>query len=261
MTTIGFIGAGKMAEAIISRLGSPSNIIASDINKQRLGYLKKKYRIRGAKDNQEVFAKSEIVVLAVKPQDFGQALAGIRAQGLIISIAAGIPLSYLQNKFPGMPIVRAMPNNPCLVGQGITALAKGKRVSAGQYKKAEAIFEAVGEVFSVPEKWMDAVTGLSGSGPAFVYETIAALIDGGVAAGLPKAIATKLALQTVLGAAATLKKTGKSPQELSNMVASKGGTTIEGLKVIKKAKVKQAISRAVVAAANKSKIISKKWTS
>src|SRR3989338_106718 len=269
MTIIAFVGAGKMAEAIISKLDLPSNIMAADVSKRRLGYLKKKYKIGLAKDNQEAFAKGEIVVLAVKPQGVGVVVAELAPQlgktkqvlPLLVSIVAGIPLGYLRKKLPGLPIIRAMPNNPCLVGMGITALAKDNLVSGRQYKKIEAIFKSVGKVIGVPEKWMDAVTGLSGSGPAFVYETLDALIGGGVAAGLPRAIATKLAVQTVLGAATTVKKTGKSPKELREMVASKGGTTVEGLKIIKKARVKQALSRAVVAAANKSKIISKKWTS
>lgn len=258
-----FVGAGKMAEAIIARLEFPQNIVASDVAKKRLEYLKKKYKIKIAKNNLEAFRAGEIVILAIKPQDMAEMLEELRAesrelrgQKLIISIAAGISLKYLQKKLPGFAVVRAMPNNPCLVGVGITALAKGKAVGSKAFKKAKEVFRAVGEVVEVPEKWMDAVTGLSGSGPAFVYQTIEALTAGGASAGLPKALAAKLALQTVLGAAITLKETGKSPEELREMVTSPGGTTIEGLKVLEKMKFIPALVEAVKTAAEKSKKLS-----
>ena len=260
MSKIVFIGAGKMAEAIISRLGSPQNIIASDINRKRLKYLKKKYRIKIAKNNLEAASAADIIILAVKPQNMAKVLAQFRTRKLVISIAAGIPLAYLQKKLPKARIIRAMPNNPCLVGMGITALAKGKLVSGSLYTKAHRIFEAVGEVISVSEKWMDAVTGLSGSGPAYIYQGIEALTEGGVRVGLTKNVAAKLALQTVLGAAATVKETGKSPGELVKMVASPGGTTVEGLKVLAKAKFKPALISAVKAGTKKSKLLSRRWT-
>jgi len=264
VTKIGFIGAGRMAEALIARSRSPKSIIASDISKKRLSYLKKKYKIKIAKNNLQVFKSAQIVILAVKPRNMGQVL-GTRDQGpgkkkIIICIAAGIPLSYLQKKLPGVPVVRAMPNNPALVGMGMTALAKGKNVSRAQYKKAAAIFKAVGEVVEVKEKLMDAVTGLSGSGPAYVYQAIEALAYGGIAAGLPKKTAAELALITVLGAAYTVLNTGKSPAELREMVASPGGTTIEGLKALKRRGFSRALIEAVMAAAKKSKVLSKKWT-
>jgi pyrroline-5-carboxylate reductase len=253
-----------MAEALIARSKSPRSIIASDISSKRLAYLRKKYKIRKAKNNLEVFKAAQIIILAVKPQNMAEVLRGTRGAGrgtLVISIAAGIPLSYLQEKLPGIPVIRAMPNNPALVGMGMTALARGKKVSRAQYKKAAAIFKAVGEVVEVKERLMDAVTGLSGSGPAYVYQTIEALAYGGVAAGLPKRTAAELALITVLGAAYTVLNTGKSPAELREMVASPGGTTIEGLKVLKKKGFSKALIEAVKAAAKKSKALSKKWTS
>jgi pyrroline-5-carboxylate reductase len=256
-----------MAEALISQLKSPPKIIASDINKKRLNYLKKKYRIKVVKNNLEVFDSGDIVILAVKPQNMANVLGkGLGAKDwgrgkLIISIAAGIPLSYLQKKLPGLPIVRAMPNNPCLVGMGMTALAGGKKVSRAQFNKAAAIFKAVGEVVEVKEKVMDAVTGLSGSGPAYVYQSIEALAYGGVAAGLPQSTAAQLALMTVLGAAGAVLKSGKAPSDLREMVTSPGGTTLEGLKVLKRRKFSRALVEAVVAAARKSKKLSQKWTS
>jgi len=258
---IAFVGAGRMAEALIARLKSHS-IIASDINTGRLQYLKKRYRTKIAEDNQSAFLFGEIIVLAVKPQQMAEVLnnLGTGTKKLIISIAAGIPLSYLQKKLPGFSIIRAMPNNPCLIGEGITALAAGKKVGRKEMIKAVALFNSVGEVLEVPEKWMDAVTGLSGSGPAFVYLMIEALIKGGIQAGLPERAAAKLALQTMIGAAKTVKQTGRTPAELREMVTSPGGTTIEGLDVLKKAAAAEAVARAVVEASRKSRRLSQKWT-
>lgn len=267
---IAFLGAGKMAEALLSRL-EPRSVVASDINAARLNFLKNKYRIGIVEDNLKAFSFGDVVVLSVKPQQMAQVLNEIAGRDfpsgskLIISIAAGIPLAYLQEKLPGFPIIRAMPNNPCLVGAGITALAnptivgKGKKAGAADLKKAKTIFGVVGEVLEVPEKWLDAVTGLSGSGPAFVYQVIEGLIQGGVAAGMPKKIAKKLALQTTIGSAETVKQTGLSPEELTKMVASPGGTTVEGLAVLEKYKSLEAFKSAVKAAAQKAKVLSRKW--
>ena len=267
MKTIAFIGSGKMAEAVMARLPKAYKIILSDVSKKRLTYLSNKYKAKIAKNNLAAFKSANIVILSVKPQNISEVLSEIRnsklATGnskLIISIAAGIPLAYLQKKLPGLPIVRVMPNNPALVGLGVSALCAGKKVSPANFKQAENIFKAVGEVVKVSEKLMDAVTGLSGSGPAFAYEAINALALGGVAAGLPKNIATKLSLMTVLGAAYTVFETGKSPEELIKMVASPGGTTLEGLAVLKKKKFSKTLIEAVVMAAKKSKKLSKKWT-
>ena len=255
-----------MAEAIVSHLQG-HRIMVSDVSPQRLDLLRQQYKVKTTSDNSEAFAFGDVVVLAVKPQQMSEVLEELRTshielrtKKLVISIAAGIPLNYLQKKLGGFPVIRAMPNNPCLVGYGITALAKGKRVGRSQMNKAAAIFGAVGQVIEVPEKWMDAVTGLSGSGPAFVYQAIEALIGGGVQAGLSKTAAAQLAVQTVLGSALTAKLSGKTPDELTSMVASPGGTTIEGLKVLGRAGFRKILEGAVVAAARRSKAISKKWT-
>lgn len=262
-----------MAEALIA-CQTENLVFAADIDPLRLRSLEKRYQIKVAESNLSAFEQGEIVVIAVKPQQVAEVLENVADHGsrdldelgrvvtgrkLIISIAAGVPLSYLQKKLPAFPIIRAMPNNPCLVGAGITALAKGKKVNRRQYQLAEKIFRGVGKVMAVPEKWMDAVTGLSGSGPAFVYQVIAALTEGGVAAGLPQKTARALALQTVAGAAATLEKSGKTPAELCAMVASPGGTTIEGLMVLQKRKLKETLAEAVVAAAQKSRSISSQF--
>jgi len=272
---IAFIGAGRMAEALIARLKGHS-ILASDISAQRLQSLGKKYKIGTTSDNAAALAFGDIVILAVKPQQMAEVLEGLKGLGsrglpagrhgkgqgskIIISIAAGIPLGYLQKKLPGIAIIRAMPNNPCLIGEGITALAGGKRTTAKELKKAGLIFKNVGQVLEVPEKWMNAVTGLSGSGPAFIYQVIEGLIEGGRKAGLPKALAAELALQTLIGAAKTAKASGSTPAELTAMVASPGGTTIEGLAVMKKHRTAQAVALAVLAAAKKSGLLTKRWT-
>jgi pyrroline-5-carboxylate reductase len=264
---LAFVGAGKMAEALIARLPDKKNIYATDISRERLKALSAKYKIKVLENNGAAFTSAEVIILAVKPQQMGEVLDGAGGRGtwaggrkLIISIAAGIPLSYLQKKLPGHSVVRAMPNNPALIGQGMTALAKGKRVTNYELRITKKIFEAVGEVVEVPEKLMDAVTGLSGSGPAFVYQLIEVMAAGGVKAGLPKKIAARLALQTVYGAAATVKETGRDPEELREMVTSPGGTTIEGLNVLERRLFSAALIEAIGAAAKKSRRLSKQWS-
>jgi pyrroline-5-carboxylate reductase len=265
---IAFVGAGKMAEALIARLPDKKNISASDVSRERLRALSAKYRIKAVKNNLDAFEAAEVIILAVKPQQMAQvldevrvALCELRGRKLVISIAAGIPLQYLQKKLPkNCSVIRAMPNNPALIGQGMTALAKGKRVTNYELRITRKIFEAVGEVVQVPEKWMDAVTGLSGSGPAFVYQMIEVMAAGGVKAGLPKKIAAQLALQAVYGAAATAKETGRSPEELRNMVTSPGGTTIEGLNVLERRLFAAALIEAIFASARKSNRLSKQWS-
>jgi len=268
---ISFIGAGKMAEALMARLPASENVIITDVNKARLNLLKRKYRVELAKDNFEAYCQGEIVILAVKPQNMSAVLANLAPQlksgasalssriKLIVSIAAGVPLAFLQKGLPGVLLVRAMPNNPALVGKGITALAHGPRVTPKMLTKVRKLFDQVGETVIVPERLLDAVTGLSGSGPAFVYLAIEGLALGGVVAGLPKKLAFQLAVATALGAAETLKVTQQAPEELINLVASPGGTTIEGLKVLKRTRLSRNLLEAVVAAAKKSKIMSKRW--
>jgi len=265
---IAFIGAGKMAEALVARLAGKTTMIASDKEPGRLKSLAKKYRIRIARDNQEAFDSSPVVILAIKPQNFPEVIAELsransvtRARKIIISIAAGIPISYLEKKLPGASVIRTMPNNPALVGMGMTALAKGSRVKGQEFNMAKKIFSSVGEVVAVPEKWLDAVTGLSGSGPAFIYAVVEALIEGGIACGLPKKVATKLAIQTLKGAVATLEKSGHEPRQLREMVTSPGGTTLEGLAVLEEHRMARAFKKAVQAAAKKSKELSKRWAS
>ena len=264
MTRIGFIGGGKMAEALIKGLLSsfkPEEISVYDIDKERIRYIDANYHVvtyatvPGCNDNQGIVDFSDIVVLAIKPQLVPGIIKELRvpANKLLISIAAGITLGSLEKAFPGVPIVRVMPNNPALVGAGIAAIALGKSAKKEHGELANKIFKSVGEVIMVEEKNMDAVTGLSGSGPAYVYLMIEALASAGEELGIAKKEAEKLAVQTVLGAAKTMQETGKSAKELREMVTSPGGTTVEGLKVLEKRKFSEAIVSAVKAAAEKSK--------
>jgi len=263
---IAFIGGGKMAAALIAGLAKSVKVIVSDVDPKRLRLLKSKYKIKAAKSNAEAFAAADIVVLAVKPQQMAEVLQGVGDSGIgsrgkkhVISIAAGIPISYLQKKLPGAMIIRTMPNNPALVGQGITAIAKGIRVTRFALRVTKRIFSSVGEVVEVPEKWLDAVTGLSGSGPAYVYKFIEALTTAGVKVGLPRKLAARLAQQTVLGAAVTVKQSRQDPAQLRAMVTSPGGTTLAGLAALERRAFSRAVGAAVAAAAKRAKVLNKQW--
>lgn len=171
---------------------------------------------------------------------------------VVVSILAGVSLRQLEAAFDCQPVIRAMPNTPATVGSGITAIASGKAVTPEHRERATAIFRAVGEVVTVPESLLDAVTGLSGSGPAYVAILIEALADGGVAAGLPRAIASQLALSTVLGTAQLLHSTNLHPAQLKDQVTSPGGTTIAGVAALERAGFRSALIEAVQAASRRS---------
>jgi pyrroline-5-carboxylate reductase len=199
-----------------------------------------------------------VLLLAVKPDQVGEVLADVRGhfteKHLLISIAAGVPIARLEAGLaPGARVIRVMPNTPALVGASASAFALGKSAPPADGQVAQKLFSAVGVAYQVKESLLDAVTGLSGSGPAFVFLMLEALSDGGVAAGLPRDIATKLAAQTMLGSAKMLLETGLHPGALKDMVTSPGGTTIEGIHELEKAGVRAALINAVRAATEKSK--------
>ncbi|MBD0343474.1 MAG: pyrroline-5-carboxylate reductase [Coleofasciculus sp. Co-bin14] len=264
---LGVIGGGVMGEALLSRLIAqklyhPDDIVVSDPQAPRREFLEQKYGVKVTADNR-IAAASEVLLLAIKPQVFDAVatdLAGgdsdtTQAQQplpLVVSILAGVSLSQLEAAFKHQPVIRAMPNTPATVGAGITALASGKTVTPSHMQQAKAIFKSVGEVVEVPEHLMDAVTGLSGSGPAYVAIMIEALADGGVAAGLPRAIASKLALSTVLGTAQLVQETNLHPAELKDRVTSPGGTTIAGIAQLERAGFRSALIEAVIAAKERS---------
>lgn len=260
MVKLGVIGGGVMGEALLSRLISrhiyqPDEVLVSDPLAQRREFLHQEYGITVTDDNQTVVSESSILLLAIKPQVFSSVTAALQHAGseqIIISILAGVPISKLETAFPGQPVIRAMPNTPATVGSGITAIAPGQNTQSHHLQLAQQIFEAVGEVVEVPESMIDAVTGLSGSGPGFVAVMIEALIDGGVAAGLPRAIATKLAIQTVRGTADLLQTSGIHPAQLKDQVTSPGGTTITGIAQLERSGFRSAVIEAVRAAYRRS---------
>ncbi|MBL1210560.1 pyrroline-5-carboxylate reductase [Geminocystis sp. GBBB08] len=259
---LGVIGGCVMAEAIISRLiknniYTPSQVFISEPSVDRRQFLQEKYSVITTEKNQEILDNSEIIILAIKPQIFSTVITDLTLnlglkKPLIISILAGVSLAKLTQGFADFPIVRVMPNTPAIVGEGMTAVSPNNFVSESQLKVTLSIFAAIGSVIEVPEYLMDAVTGLSGSGPAFVALMIEALADGGVASGLPRAIALELATQTVLGTAQLVKQENLHPALLKDQVTSPGGTTIAGVAQLEKYGFRSAIISAVTTAYKKS---------
>jgi pyrroline-5-carboxylate reductase len=258
-TKFGVIGGGVMGEALLSRLIDakiylPQEVLVSDPQPERRSFLSDRYGVNVTDHNQTVMA-TEVLLLAVKPQIFATVATALKLDGrsrLILSILAGTTLSQLEAAFPGQPVIRAMPNTPAIVGAGMTAIAAGTHAQADHLAQARQIFQAVGEVVEVPESLMDAVTGLSGSGPGYVAVMIEALADGGVAAGLSRPIALQLALQTVRGTAQLLQETQMPPSELKDRVTSPGGTTIAGIAQLERSGFRSAIIEAVRAAYRRS---------
>jgi pyrroline-5-carboxylate reductase len=256
---LGVIGGGVMGSAIVSRLIDIGTYQSNEITigeptlAQRES-LQQQYGVVVTDDN-NLAAIAPVLLLAIKPQIFGKVVADLEHDDpnqLVISILAGVTIPQLERAFPERAVVRAMPNTPATVGMGITAIAAGNRVSSEQLELATQIFQAVGEVVVVPEALLDAVTGLSGSGPAYVAIAIEALADGGVAAGLPRQIADRLALQTVLGTAQLLNKSNLHPAQLKDRVTSPGGTTITGITKLEQAGFRSALIEAVLAATKRS---------
>jgi len=259
---IGFIGAGNMAEALIRGLAQPSGVVpqahiaASDASKERLTFISKTYGIQACQDNNAVVESSNVIILAVKPQVINAVLqeiaANMDATKLVISIAAGVKLEKIQQMLPTARVVRAMPNIAALVHAAMTAISAGTRATQEDMETACDIFNAVGETVIVEEKLMDAVTGLSGSGPSYIFHIINALADAGVKVGFPRDIALKLARQTVFGSAKMAIETNEHPMKLRDMVTSPGGTSITGVYVLERDGVTAALMNAVEAATRRS---------
>ena len=261
---LGIIGGGVMAEAIVTRLlkqsvFTASTVLVSEPRAERRDFLAREYQVEVTADNQTAIAAAEILLLAIKPQVFDSVVSNIEPNpnSIIISILAGVTIDKLEQAFPQQPVIRVMPNTPATVGAGMTAIAAGTNAKKEHIERAKEIFTAIGEVVEVPESMMDAVTGLSGSGPAFVALAIEALADGGVASGLPRAIALKLAIQTVLGTATLLKETEIHPGVLKDRVTSPGGTTIAGVAKLESKAFRSALIEAVKTATERSKELGK----
>jgi pyrroline-5-carboxylate reductase len=260
--TIAFVGAGNMAGALIRGLIGTATvpaerIIAADPDQDRLSALRSELGIRVTGDNAEAVRDATVVVLATKPQVFEEVLPGIAAavgaDALLVSIAAGISSRDIEHAFPeGSRVVRTMPNTPALVGAGATAIAPGSRATDDDLDLVETLFRSVGIAVRVPEEQIDAVTGLSGSGPAYVFAMIEALRDAGTREGLPEETALRLASQTVFGAARLLLDQGETPEVLRERVTSPGGTTRAGLDALETMGFADTIRGAVRAATRRS---------
>ncbi len=245
----GCIGAG---------LVKPSHLTASDVSAAARAEFARQTGARALTTNRAVVRAARVLVLAVKPDQVSTVLADIAPDlspaHLLISIAAGVPLARMESSLPaGARVIRVMPNTPALVGASASAFALGQHAIAADAETAQRLFGAVGLAMQVKEGLLDAVTGLSGSGPAYAFLIIEALSDGGVAAGLPRDVATRLAAQTLLGAAKMVLETGEHPGALKDMVTSPGGTTIEGLHRLERGRLRATLMGAVRAAAAKSR--------
>lgn len=236
---IAILGTGNMGEALLSgmlRAGlvEKGQVVATGTRSERMDEIRERYGVTATTDNRAAVRDAEILLIAVKPQAMsgllGEIEVDVRPQSLVITIAAGIKTSTISRRLgEGNPVIRAMPNTPVRVDEGATAIAPGAGATEKHMAKAKAIFDAVGKTVVVPERLLDAVTGLSGSGPAYIYMVIEALIDGGVKMGIPRQVATRLAEQTVLGAAKLVRETQLHPAILRDQVTTPGGTAIAAI--------------------------------
>lgn len=264
---IGCIGGGNMGEAIIrglieASLFTPGQLHVYDISAARTEYLQSTYGVQICGDISQAAKFSQIILLAVKPQHMQTVLSDLRLHlshhPLIISIAAGIPIAALSAGLgPSMHIIRVMPNTPALILQGMSALSRGPQVTDEEMNRALALFSAIGKAVEVEEGLLDAVTGLSGSGPAYIFMVLEALIDAGVLMGLPRTVSRELVLQTALGSVKMVQATGKHPAELKDMITSPGGTTIAGLRILEERALRGAFLGAVEAATLRSRELGK----
>jgi pyrroline-5-carboxylate reductase len=260
---IAIIGGGKMgsiiAQGLIAqKIIAAKDIIVTDIDAARLEFLRKSMKLKVSQDNEKAVKGAGIIILAVKPQSMAATLSQISSAidktKIVISIAAGITTNFIESALvPGVRVLRVMPNTPALIGEGAAAVAKGSCAKKSDVQLAHMIFNAVGISVEVEEALIDAVTGLSGSGPAYCFLIIEALIDAGEKMGLPRDLAGKLAMQTMLGAARLCLSSDKQPAELREMVTSPGGTTVAGLQALADGNLRATIISAVEAATKRSK--------
>lgn len=266
---IGFIGGGQMGEALIrgilqSGLHPGTHILVAEPDDNRRAYLQATYQVQPFPDAGPVWRSCATVILAVKPQVMEELLARsmemISPEHLIISIAAGLPLAFYEERLQDRPcrIIRVMPNTPALVLEGASAISGNKNTTPADMERARTLFEAVGEAMVIEERYLDAVTALSGSGPAYVFTFIEGLIDAGVKIGLARTVAEALAIQTVSGSVKLMRESGKHPAVLRAMVTSPGGTTIAAQQVLERAGFRGVIMDAIEAAATQSAELGKK---
>ena len=260
MGTVAIFGAGVMGETLLSGLvragRDAADLVVTERREDRAAELRARYGVRSM-GNAEAAAVADTLVLVVKPQDMAGLLEEIRDHltpgALVVSLAAGITTAYLQERLPeGTPVVRVMPNTPALVDQGMAAISPGSHCDEAHLAEAEQLLRSCGKVLRVPEKHQDAVTAISGSGPAYIFYVVEAMIEAGVLLGMPRSTSTELVVQTLYGAATMLKETGQHPTVLREQVSSPGGTTMAALRQLDDHKVRAAFLTAMEAAAARS---------
>ncbi|HEX4471173.1 MAG TPA: pyrroline-5-carboxylate reductase [Nocardioides sp.] len=260
MSTTAIIGAGVMGETLLSgliRAGRPvAELLVGEKRPDRARELEERYAV-SVVSNIEATQGSDTVALVVKPQDMGALLdeigPSVRPGQLVVSLAAGITTAFLESRLPdGVPVVRVMPNTPALVDEGMAAIAAGSHCDDEHLAIAEELLGSTGRVLRVPERQMDAVTAISGTGPAYVFFVVESMIEAGVHLGLPRATATELVVQTLVGSAKMLRETGTHPTVLREQVTSPGGTTAAALRELEIHKVRAAFLAAMAAASNRS---------
>ena len=260
---IGIIGTGNMGHALIRGLilggsSTPEHILCSDVREDKLLFMKENYGVVTKEHNRDVALESEIIIYAVKPQLMTRVLKetadALDMSKLVISIAAGVALASIESCLnKELRMIRVMPNIAASVGAGAAAIAVGRNGLEGDLDLARAIFRSVGECVTIEEDLMDAITGLSGSGPAYIFLMVESLVDAAVSIGLPQDVAQELVLQTLLGSCHLIQKSGKSPAELRRMVTSPGGTTAEALLRLEQGEFSRLMGQAVKAAYDKAK--------
>ncbi|MCW2804713.1 MAG: pyrroline-5-carboxylate reductase [Propionibacteriaceae bacterium] len=260
-TTLAILGAGVMGETVLSGLlragWTPDQIIATDRRPERQVELRQKYGIR-VLENADAAGSADTVILVVKPQDMRDLLSEIstklRPGALVVSLAAGVDTESIESQLPeGTPVVRVMPNTPAQVDEGMAAISPGWHADQSHLDRTTAILSATGEVLTVPERYQDAVTAISGSGPAYLFFVVEAMIEAGVHLGLPRDTATELVVQTMLGSAKLLRETGEHPTVLRERVTSPGGTTAAAIRQLEDHKVRAAFITAMEAARDRSR--------
>jgi pyrroline-5-carboxylate reductase len=263
--TLAILGAGKLGEALLSGLlragRTIDDIVVTERSAERSAYLKHRYGVNSVSVDEAV-KHGRILIIAVKPQDIGALLADlgplVTPDHLVVSVAAGIPTAYIERMLgEQVPVVRVMPNTPALVDQAMSAISAGSHADERHLAATEAILQPVGKVLRLPEAQQDAVTALSGSGPAYFFYLVEAMIDAGILLGLPRVVAADLIVQTALGAATMLRDSGEHPVQLREAVTSPGGTTIAAIRELEKHGVRAALIAAIEAAAQRSEQLGK----
>ena len=255
------MGSALLLRLLDQKVQTASELVVWDSDRKKLDAAVKQYGIRGAGSGSDLAASAGLILLAVKPQQMSSVLSEIKgsisSKPLIVSIAAGIPIRWIQQRLGGTArVVRVMPNTPALVGAGMSAITFGQGVNKLEREPVSRIFESVGEVIEVDEDWMDAVTALSGSGPAYFFHLMEQMIDAGVKLGLDEKVSRQLVIQTAHGAVRLVKETGEDPGKLREKVTSKGGTTEAAFQVFAKRKLGQAFQEGIRAAAKRAKELS-----